>query len=170
MHSSLQRFCCFKSRTSAINFFLGDARWCPQCAAAEHIGSAGSRVKSFHGSRLIYSKIRSEQRSCCLFSGFISENILINLFFCSLNFWLIFSAQYKADVTDAIFLSGHSCRDTEQDFADTSHSESARSATTTASYGIFSSENSYPRKAAVFPLQNLPDRAHDCDAVHSGSL
>ena len=32
----------------------------------------------------------------------------------------------------------------EQDFADASHSESAKSTTTTVLYGIFSSENSYP--------------------------
>ena len=32
----------------------------------------------------------------------------------------------------------------EQDFANASHSESAKSAVITVSYGIFSSENSYP--------------------------
>ena len=31
-----------------------------------------------------------------------------------------------------------------KDFADASHSESAKSTTTTVLYGIFSSENSYP--------------------------
>ncbi|MEQ2827104.1 hypothetical protein AAAY25_13550, partial [Brotaphodocola catenula] len=33
---------------------------------------------------------------------------------------------------------------TATDFADASHSKSAKSATTTVSYGIFSSENAYP--------------------------
>ena len=32
----------------------------------------------------------------------------------------------------------------QRDFADASHSKSAKSATTTVSYGIFSSENAYP--------------------------
>ena len=32
----------------------------------------------------------------------------------------------------------------QRDFADASHSKSAKSAATTESYGIFSSENSYP--------------------------
>ncbi len=33
---------------------------------------------------------------------------------------------------------------TATDFADASHSKSAKSVTTTVSYGIFSSENAYP--------------------------
>ena len=39
---------------------------------------------------------------------------------------------------------------TVTDFADASHSESAKSTTTTVLYGIFSSENSYPR-TVTFP-------------------
>ena len=35
------------------------------------------------------------------------------------------------------------------DFADASHSKSAKSATTTVSYGIFSSENAYPCTVTV---------------------
>ena len=44
------------------------------------------------------------------------------------------------------FYSGYCTRlaQTVTDFTDTSHSESAKSTTTTVLYGIFSSENSYP--------------------------
>ena len=38
---------------------------------------------------------------------------------------------------------------TVTDFADASHSESAKSTTTTVLYGIFSSENSYPCTVTV---------------------
>ena len=38
---------------------------------------------------------------------------------------------------------------TVTDFADASHSESAKSTTTTVLYGIFSSENSYPCTATI---------------------
>ena len=40
----------------------------------------------------------------------------------------------------------------QRDFADASHSKSAKSATRTVSYGIFNSENSYPYTATRFPL------------------
>ena len=43
---------------------------------------------------------------------------------------------------------------TVTDFADASHSKSAKSATTTVSYGIFSSENSYP--CTVTSLNTCP--------------
>ena len=41
---------------------------------------------------------------------------------------------------------------TVTDFADASHSESAKSTTTTVLYGIFSSENSYPCTVTHFGL------------------
>ena len=41
---------------------------------------------------------------------------------------------------------------TATDFADASHSKSAKSVTTTVSYGIFSSENAYPCTVTYFPL------------------
>ena len=44
----------------------------------------------------------------------------------------------------------------QRDFADASHSKSAKSATRTVSYGIFSSENSYPYTATRFPLIASP--------------
>ena len=40
---------------------------------------------------------------------------------------------------------------TVTDFADASHSESAKSTTTTVLYGIFSSENSYPCTVIFIP-------------------
>ena len=40
---------------------------------------------------------------------------------------------------------------TATDFADASHSKSAKSAATTISYGIFSSENAYPCTVTDFP-------------------
>ena len=40
---------------------------------------------------------------------------------------------------------------TVTDFADASHSESAKSTTTTVLYGIFSSENSYPCTVTFIP-------------------
>ena len=42
---------------------------------------------------------------------------------------------------------------TVTDFADASHSESAKSTTTTVLYGIFSSENSYPCTVTLFLLR-----------------
>ena len=41
---------------------------------------------------------------------------------------------------------------TATDFADASHSKSAKSVTTTVSYGIFSSENAYP--CTVTPVRS----------------
>ena len=41
---------------------------------------------------------------------------------------------------------------TATDFADASHSKSAKSVTTTVSYGIFSSENAYPCTVTVIFL------------------
>ena len=41
---------------------------------------------------------------------------------------------------------------TVTDFADASHSKSAKSATTTVSYGIFSSENFYPCTVTMIVL------------------
>ncbi|MFR5235930.1 MAG: hypothetical protein ACLTFC_11685, partial [Pilosibacter sp.] len=40
------------------------------------------------------------------------------------------------------------------DFADASHSKSAKSTTTTVLYGIFSSENSYPCTVTIFSLRD----------------
>ncbi len=40
---------------------------------------------------------------------------------------------------------------TATDFADASHSKSAKSVTTTVSYGIFSSENAYPCTVTIIP-------------------
>ena len=45
---------------------------------------------------------------------------------------------------------------TVTDFADASHSESAKSTTTTVLYGIFSSENSYPCTVTIIFLLLLP--------------
>ena len=47
-------------------------------------------------------------------------------------------------------------REQQRDFADASHPKSAKSATRTVSYGIFSSENSYPYTATRFPLIASP--------------
>ena len=44
----------------------------------------------------------------------------------------------------------------QQDFADASHSKSAKSAATTATYGIFSSENPYPE--IITTNFHIPDR------------
>ena len=44
---------------------------------------------------------------------------------------------------------------TVTDFADASHSESAKSTTTTVLYGIFSSENSYPCTVTIFLLRRV---------------
>ncbi len=41
----------------------------------------------------------------------------------------------------------------QRDFANASHSKSVKSAATTVSYGIFSSENSYPCTAMIQPLR-----------------
>ena len=46
---------------------------------------------------------------------------------------------------------------TATDFADASHSKSAKSAATTVSYGIFSSENAYPCTVMAEPLIELKD-------------
>ena len=43
---------------------------------------------------------------------------------------------------------------TVTDFADASHSKSAKSTTTTVLYGIFSSENSYPCTVTIFSLRD----------------
>ena len=48
---------------------------------------------------------------------------------------------------------------TATDFADASHSKSAKSVTTTVSYGIFSSENSYPCAVVVVDFADL-----ECEA------
>ena len=49
---------------------------------------------------------------------------------------------------------------TATDFADASHSKSAKSATTTVSYGIFSSENAYPCTVMVANPFKKSDNTH----------
>ena len=55
---------------------------------------------------------------------------------------------------------------TATDFADASHSKSAKSVTTTVSYGIFSSENAYPCTVTI----SLPSMASVMAAVLGGAF
>ena len=56
---------------------------------------------------------------------------------------------------------------TATDFADASHSKSAKSAATTISYGIFSSENAYPCTVTQQHLSALLIRPHIADRTSS---
>jgi len=54
---------------------------------------------------------------------------------------------------------------TVTDFADASHSESAKSTTTTVLYGIFSSENSYP--CTVIFIPSLDHLEYTMDLIYN---
>ena len=54
---------------------------------------------------------------------------------------------------------------TVTDFADASHSESAKSTTTTVLYGIFSSENSYP--CTVIFISSLDHLEYIMDLIYN---
>ena len=54
---------------------------------------------------------------------------------------------------------------TVTDFADASHSESAKSTTTTVLYGIFSSENSYP--CTVIFISSLDHLEYTMDLIYN---
>ena len=58
-----------------------------------------------------------------------------------------------------MYFSGYCSRvaQTATDFADASHSKSAKSVTTTVSYGIFSSENAYPCTVTFSALTSAAD-------------
>ena len=78
--------------------------------------------------------------------------------------WFLFSI-FKSNVRETwrvilvskadIFVAVHLYRSQQRDFADASHSKSAKSATRAVSYGIFSSENSYMQVKHLFCAESL---------------
>ena len=64
---------------------------------------------------------------------------------------------------------------TATDFADASHSKSAKSVTTTVSYGIFSSENAYPCTVTKndkiwLTIQNAFDNIYQVNSISHGGV
>ena len=78
---------------------------------------------------------------------------------CDLNSWHM---GQQAGISDGTIVSHPFCycsrvAQTATDFADASHSKSAKSAATAVSYGIFSSENAYPCTVTPFSLNRTSE-------------
>ena len=108
-------------------------------ADASHSKSAKSTATT-----VLYGIFRSENSYLCAMTKHVQYTLLLYIRKATVyNNYRSFAVGYCSRLAQTV-----------TDFADASHSKSAKSTTTTVLYGIFSSENSYPCTVTIFSLRD----------------
>ena len=117
---------------------MKEAQTVTDFADASHSKSAKSTATT-----VLYGIFRSEISYLCAMTKHVQYTLLLYIRKATVyNNYRSFAVGYCSRLAQTV-----------TDFADASHSESAKSTTTTVLYGIFSSENSYPCTVTLFLLR-----------------
>ena len=118
---------------------MKEAQTVTDFADASHSKSAKSTATT-----VLYGIFRSEISYLCAMTKHVQYTLLLYIRKATVyNNYRSFAVGYCSRLAQTV-----------TDFADASHSESAKSTTTTVLYGIFSSENSYPCTVTIFSLRD----------------
>ena len=118
---------------------MKEAQTVTDFADASHSKSAKSTATT-----VLYGIFRSENSYLCAVTKHVQYTLLLYIRKATVyNNYRSFAVGYCSRLAQTV-----------TDFADASHSKSAKSTTTTVLYGIFSSENSYPCTVTIFSLRD----------------
>ena len=118
---------------------MKEAQTVTDFADASHSKSAKSTATT-----VLYGIFRSENSYLCAMTKHVQYTLLLYIRKATVyNNYRSFAVGYCSRLAQTV-----------TDFADASHSKSAKSTTTTVLYGIFSSENSYPCTVTIFSLRD----------------
>ena len=118
---------------------MKEAQTVTDFADASHSKSAKSTATT-----VLYGIFRSEISYLCAMTKHVQYTLLLYIRKATVyNNYRSFAVGYCSRLAQTV-----------TDFADASHSKSAKSTTTTVLYGIFSSENSYPCTVTIFSLRD----------------
>ena len=118
---------------------MKEAQTVTDFADASHSKSAKSTATT-----VLYGIFRSENSYLCAMTKHVQYTLLLYIRKVTVyNNYRSFAVGYCSRLAQTV-----------TDFADASHSKSAKSTTTTVLYGIFSSENSYPCTVTIFSLRD----------------
>ena len=118
---------------------MKEAQTVTDFADASHSKSAKSTATT-----VLYGIFRSENSYLCAMTKHVQYTLLLYIRKATVyNNYRSFAVGYCSRLAQTV-----------TDFADASHSKSAKSTTTTVLYGIFSSENSYPCIVTIFSLRD----------------
>jgi len=118
---------------------MKEAQTVTDFADASHSKSAKSTATT-----VLYGIFKSENSYLCAMTKHVQYTLLLYIRKATVyNNYRSFAVGYCSRLAQTV-----------TDFADASHSKSAKSTTTTVLYGIFSSENSYPCTVTIFSLRD----------------